>query len=190
MNGDDLGRLAYLALLLAAVGGWVIVEFRSRLGEAARMALAWGLIFLGVAAGYGLWHDLRRDIRPEQTALSDRIEIPRAEDGHYYLRLQVNGRDVEFMADTGATNIVLSPEDAKTIGVDMANLAYLGQADTANGVVRTARVRLETVTLGPFEDRDIAAYVNEAAMQGSLLGMDYLGQFSIQITGDKMVLTR
>jgi aspartyl protease family protein len=190
MNGDDLGRLAYLGLLLASVGGWVIVEFRSRLGEAARMALAWGLIFLGVAAGYGVWKDLRRDIRPEQTALSDRVEIPRADDGHYYLRLNVNGRDVDFMVDTGATNIVLSPDDAQTIGIDLASLAYLGQAETANGVVRTARVRLENVTLGPFEDSDIPAYVNEAAMQGSLLGMDFLGQFSIQITGDKMVLTR
>jgi aspartyl protease family protein len=179
-----------LGLLLASVAGWVMVEFRSRLGEAARMALAWGLIFLGVAAGYGLWQDLRRDIRPEQTADASKVEIPRAEDGHYYLRLNVNGHEVVFMADTGATNIVLSPEDAQAIGIDLSSLAYLGQAETANGVVRTARVSLDSVSLGPFTDTDIPAKVNETAMQGSLLGMDYLGRFSIQIAGDKMVLTR
>lgn len=190
MNGDQFANLAYLALLLTAVGSWVLVEYRNRWGEAARVALAWGLIFLGVAAGYGLWHDLRRDIRPSQISSANRVEIPRAEDGHYYLHLTINGHEMDFMADTGATNIVLSVKDAEALGIDMTSLTYLGQADTANGVVRTARVRLDQVVLGPFTDTDVPAYVNEAAMNGSLLGMDYLGQFSIQMTGDKMVLSR
>ena len=106
MNGEDFGRLAYLALLLAAVGGWVMVEYRQRLGQALRVAVAWGLIFVGVMAGYGLWHDLRRDIRAEQVVGADRVEIPRASDGHYYLRLKVDGHEMEFMADTGATVLV------------------------------------------------------------------------------------
>ena len=190
MNGDDLGRLAYLVLLLAAVGGWVMVEYRQRLGQALRVAAAWGLIFVGVMAGYGLWHDLRRDIRAEQVVGADRVEIPRDQDGHYYLRLNIDGHEMEFMADTGATGIVLSPEDAAAVGVDLGGLAYLGQAETANGVVRTARILLDRMVLGPFEDRDVTAFVNEAAMQGSLLGMDYLGRFSIQIAGDRMILTR
>jgi len=190
MNGDDLGRLAYLVLLLAAVGGWVMVEYRQRLGQALRVAAAWGLIFVGVMAGYGLWHDLRRDIRAEQVVGADRVEIPRDQDGHYYLRLQVNGRDLQVMADTGATHIVLSPEDAARLGFDPGTLNYLGEANTANGVVRTARISLDQVSLGPFQDEAVTAYVNEAAMDGSLLGMEYLGRFSIQISGDRMILTR
>lgn len=190
MNGDDYGRLAYLGLLLAAVGGWVIVEYRQRLGQALRVGLAWGLIFIGLMAGYGLWNDLRRDIRSDQVVAADRVEIPRDPDGHYYLRLNVDGREMVFMADTGATGIVLSPDDAAAVGIDLAGLDYLGQAETANGVVRTARVSLDSVILGPFEDRDVRAFVNETAMQGSLLGMDYLGRFSIQISGDRMILTR
>ena len=190
MNGDDLGRLAYLGLLLAAIGAWVIVEYRQRLGQALRVAMAWGLIFVGLMAGYGLWADLRRDIRSDQVVEADRVEIPRDRDGHYYLRLQVDGHEMEFMADTGATGIVLSPEDAAAVGIDLGGLNYLGQAETANGVVRTARVSLDNVVLGPFEDRGVTAFVNEAAMQGSLLGMDYLGRFSIQISGDRMILTR
>lgn len=190
MNGDDLGRLAYLGLLLAAVGGWVIVEYRQRLGQALRVALAWGLIFVGLMAGYGLWNDLRRDIRPDQMVTTDRVEIPRAQDGHYYVRLLVNGREMTFMADTGASNIVLSPGDAASLGIDVAGLNFFGEANTANGVVRTARVKLDQVDLGPFQDSGVTAFVNEAPMEGSLLGMDYLGLFSIRIEGDKMVLTR
>ena len=190
MNGDDLARLAYLALLLAAVGGWVMVEYRQRLGQALRVAMAWGLIFVGLMAGYGLWNDLRRDIRSDQVVVAGRVEIPRGRDGHYYLRLKIDGHEMLFLVDTGASGIVLSPEDAVAMGIDLGGLHYLGQAETANGVVRTARVSLDSVALGPFEDRGVTAFVNEAAMQGSLLGMDYLGRYSIQISGDRMILTR
>ena len=51
MDSDEIARLAYLLLLLAAIAGWVVVEFRRRMGEALRVAIAWGLIFCGVAAG-------------------------------------------------------------------------------------------------------------------------------------------
>jgi len=39
MNGDDFVRLGYLALLLAAIGGWVIVEYRGRMAQALRCLL-------------------------------------------------------------------------------------------------------------------------------------------------------
>ena len=54
MEGDTLARVGYLAIILVALGGWVVVEFRHRMGQALRMALAWGLIFVGVMAGFGL----------------------------------------------------------------------------------------------------------------------------------------
>ncbi len=191
MDGDSFARLIYLGLLLAAIGGWALVESRQRVGQTLRVLLAWGLIFIGVMSGYGLWNDLRQDIRPSQRTISaNQIEVPRAQDGHYYLELEVNGHAIVFMADTGATNIVLSKADARAIGIDPAALVYLGEAFTANGVVRTARVTLESLTLGPFEDLRVAALVNEGEMDGSLLGMDYLGRFAIELTGDRMILKR
>ncbi|MEY4872407.1 MAG: hypothetical protein RLZZ563_1737, partial [Pseudomonadota bacterium] len=66
MDNETIGRLFYLVLLLAAVGGWIMVEYRRRMGQALRVAMAWGLIFVGVMAGYGLWNDLRSDIAPQQ----------------------------------------------------------------------------------------------------------------------------
>jgi aspartyl protease family protein len=82
MSAENTASLIYLALLLMAVGGWVLVEYRSRLGEMARVAAAWAMIFLGVAAGYGLWEDLRSDILPAQSVQDGQIIIPRAQDGH------------------------------------------------------------------------------------------------------------
>ena len=57
-------------------------------------------------------------------------------------------------------------------------------------MVRTATVMLQDVALGPFRDDQIMAQVNEAEMQGSLLGMNYLGRFSVTMAGDEMILTR
>lgn len=191
MDAEQLGRATYLVLLLIAVGGWVMVEYRTRIGQALRVALAWAMIFLGVAAGYGLWQDIRHDIIPRQMVTeTGTVEIPRAADGHYYLQLEIGGQAVMFLADTGATNVVLSPEDARRLGIDPAGLTYTGQAMTANGMVRTARVRLNDVQLGPFRDDSLAVWVNEAEMDGSLLGMDYLGRFRIEIARDRMMLRR
>lgn len=191
MDSETIARLGYLALLLAALGGWVLVEFRGRMGFALRTAFAWGMIFVGVAAGYGLWQDIRQDMRPAATVMTNgEVHVPRASDGHYYLTLTVNGIAIEFMADTGASNIVLTEQDARRLGIDPQTLVYAGEARTANGTVRTAPVTLPLVELGQFRDERIRAWVNAGEMDQSLLGMDYLGNFRIEIDRDQMILRR
>lgn len=191
MDEDLWMRLLYLSLLLLAVGGWVFVEFRQRLGQSLRLAAAWGLIFLGVIAGYGLWNDIRPDLMPRQAVVEGgAIEIPRGPDGHFHLTLEINGTPIRFVADTGATNMVLTREDATRLGIDPDALVYLGEARTANGSVRTARVELPVVQLGPYVDEGFPAWVNDAEMFGSLLGMDYLQLYRVEIDGDRMILRR
>ena len=190
MDSETVARLGYLAILLVAVGGWVVIEYRGRMGTAMRTLIAWGLIFGGVAAGYALWNDIRRDSFVIQSADGREITVPRAGDGHYYITLTIDGQPITFMADTGATNVVMSMEDAARVGIDVDNLMFLGQAETANGTVRIARTRVDTVTLGPFTDERLTVWVNEGDLGISLLGMDYLGRFRIQIDGNEMVLSR
>lgn len=191
MDGDMIARLAYLGLLLAAIGGYVIVEFRGRMGQALRTAAAWGLIVIGLMAGYGIWQDMRTDLMPRQAVIEGgEIRLPRAADGHYYLTMTIGGTPVPFMVDTGASDMVLSLSDAKRLGLDPESLAFIGQARTANGIVRTARVSLSDVALGPYSDSRISAVVNEGDLDTSLLGMAYLGRYSVEITGGEMILRR
>jgi aspartyl protease family protein len=179
MDGETLARVGYLAIILVALGGWVLVEFRQRMGQALRMALA----------GYGLWSDIRRDIMPIQEVAQDgTVEVPRAADGHYYLTVMINGTAVPFMVDTGASGMVLAEGDAEKLGIDLGELSFLGQANTANGVVRTARITLPLVELGPFRNEDFQAFVTEGELDQSLLGMDYLGQFRMEFDQGKLVL--
>lgn len=189
MDGETLARVGYLAVVLVALGGWALVEFRQRMGQALRMAMAWGLIFVGVAAGYGLWADIRQDAMPIQTMAQDgAIEVPKAADGHYYLTLAINGTAVPFMVDTGASGMVLTLQDAERLGIDPESLTFLGEAQTANGVVRTATVMLPLVELGPFRTEGFRAYVNGGEMAGSLLGMEYLSQFHMEFRGGRLIL--
>lgn len=192
MDSYDLGRLAYLVLLLAAVGGYFLAQGRRNWNKLAQQAAIWGLIFLGVIAGYGLWTDLSRDLAPRQAVLgSGQLEVPRMFDGHFYVTAKLNGEPVQFVVDTGATDVVLTPEDADRIGIDLDDLAYSGIATTANGTVRTARARVAEIVLGAFTDRDLPVLVNEGEMEQSLLGMSYLRRFEkIEIADDRLLLTR
>lgn len=193
MDGYDLGRLTYLILLGSVIVFWFFVQNRQSLGKTLQQALVWGLLFLGVIAAFGLWTDIRQAVRPTQSVISaqGRIELPRAPDGHYYLTAEVNGAAIRFLVDTGATDIFLSREDAIAAGLDPANLAFIGSAMTANGEVRTAPVRLESIRLGPHEDRGLRAFVNAGEMRESLLGMTYLQRFSsVEIRQGALILTR
>ncbi len=193
MSSDDWARLLYLGLLGAAVAGWFFMQNRRRLGQVAQQAAVWGLIFLGAIAAFGLWSDIRRQVVPgEALVASDgQIAIDRARDGHYHLTAEVNGAPIRFIVDTGASDIVLTRADALRAGLDPEALIYTGTARTANGTVRTAPVRLETVRLGPFTDAGVRAVVNEGEMPRSLLGMRYLDRFArVEMVGGQMRLTR
>ncbi|WP_282151030.1 retropepsin-like aspartic protease family protein [Ruegeria atlantica] len=193
MDGDNIGRLVYLAVLGTAVVAWFVAQNRQSLNKTLQQALAWVFIFIGVIAAVGLWEDIRTTVgpAPQMTVTGQTIEVPRASDGHYYLPIDVNGEPITFLVDTGASQIVLSSRDAKRVGIDPDQLNYFGRANTANGVVRTAPVRLDTLALGPITDQNISAWVNEGELDKSLLGMDYLHRFSnIQFANGRLLLSR
>ncbi len=155
-------------------------------------AAVWALIFAGVLIAYGFKDTLQQQFAPASAVQSsDGFEVVRANDGHFYLTLEVNGRNITFFVDTGATDIVLSQDDAEKIGIDLDALAFLGRANTANGVVETASTVLDRIVLGDIVDERVRASVNGGEMRGSLLGMSYLSKFSeISMRGDRLILRR
>ncbi len=193
MTGDDTARLIYLVLLGSAIAMWFFAQNRASLGKLTQQALVWGLIFVGVIAAVGLWGDIRGTVQPGAARMlgENSVELRRQMDGHYYVTAEVNGTPVDFVVDTGATVVVLTREDAKAIGLNTADLAFVGRASTANGEVRTAPVRLDSLRIGPLEDRDVGAVVNSGELGQSLLGMNYLQRFSrVEIADGKLILTR
>ena len=193
MTGHEYGRLAYLGLLALALVLWFFFRDRTRMGLKLQYLGVWALILLGAIAAVGLWGDIRQTVMPQQAVFAEdgRVALPRAPDGHYYVSLDLNGVPTRFVVDTGATGMVLSRNDAERAGLTPDQLIFRGQANTANGMVRTAPVRLESVGLGPFTDRNVRAYVNEGEMRTSLLGMSYLQRFDrLEISNGQLILER
>lgn len=185
-----LGNAAYLLLLLVAVGGWLVVELRSRPGSTLRAMAAWGLIFAGALAVAGLWPQIRNAAIPQALSVGDnRLEVPIARDGHAYLTAQVNGVPVRFVVDTGATLVALGRRDARKVGLDPDGLAYFGVAQTANGRVQTAPVTLDSLAIGGFASRRVAAVVIDGDVGTSLLGMEVLRRFGrVSFEGGRLIL--
>ncbi len=192
MNGNDLASLAFLGLLGAAIAGSYLMSNRGNLGKTAQQAAIWGLIFVGTIAAIGMWGDIQNTVSPQQSiAETGQIIVPRGPDGHYRVRLDINDVPVNFIVDTGASQLVLTREDAERVGLKPDELRYLGTANTANGTVQTAAVWLDSVALGSVVDQNLPAVVNGGEMDASLLGMTYLGAFErLEIQDDQLILTR
>ncbi|SDZ13043.1 aspartyl protease family protein [Jannaschia faecimaris] len=195
MTGDTTATLIYLTLFGLVIGVSYFVANRHRMGQVAQQAAIWFFIFLAAALAFGNWDNIQQTLVPSQTYVSGDggtvIEIPRRFDGHYYMTLRINGELVDFVVDTGASDIVLSADDARSVGLDLRDLAYMGRAQTANGVIRTAQVFLDEVKVGDMVDTDVRAIVGNGDLGISLLGMSYLNGFGkIEIENDTLRLIR
>ena len=193
MEENDFSRLIYLSVLVVAILGYVLISRRGAYGKMFRQAGIWLLIFMGLVAIVASWQDIRQSGQTMsfQQSEDSAIIIPKEIDGHFHLTVTINDRPIEFLVDTGASDIVLTRKDAARVGFDPNRLDYWGMANTANGTVRLATIRLETVRLGEFIDKNIRASVNKAPMEKSLLGMRYLSKFrAIEISNDQMILKR
>jgi aspartyl protease family protein len=113
-------------------------------------------------------------------------EIPRAADGHFYLDAQVNGAQVHFLVDTGASMVALTPADAQRAGIALPSERMTAQG--AGGAIEVTPVMIERIAIGPLEARDIEGAVARE-LPISLLGQSFLSRIgNVQISGDRMTL--
>ena len=120
---------------------------------------------------------------------NQQIFVTKSSDGHFYIFGEANGVILKFLIDTGATNIVLNPEDAKRIGIKMTSLRFIEKYNTAKGVGYGAPYRLNQLALGSFKIQNVKISVNQKNMATSLLGMSFLEYFkSFEIRETKLIL--
>ncbi len=115
--------------------------------------------------------------------------IVKAADGHFWANGQVNGADVRFLVDTGATAVALKAEDAQRLGLDLSKLNFAYRVVTAAGEARAASVTLASVDIGGAKLQNVDALVIDKGLDTSLLGMTYLGRLSsFQATRQALIL--
>lgn len=182
-------RLLYLVGLLLVVTLLAMPLRRIGFGRLIGYAAAWAAIF-----GLGWWavssrEDVQRYIEntriepglaPMQDAGEEggELRVRAGLDGHFWVRAQVNGEPVRFLVDTGASDIVLSAETARRVGINVDNLAFDRVGITANGTTRGATTRVDAIALGPIERREVPVTVLRGALDINLLGMRFLRSLS------------
>ena len=110
--------------------------------------------------------------------LDQPASITKSKDGHYWAEANVDGHQVRFLVDTGATVVALTAEDARRLGFTPSELNYDYSIKTANGEARVASVKLASVSVAGARVNNVDAVVMEGGLESSLLGMTYLGRLS------------
>jgi len=117
---------------------------------------------------------------------SSEVVLLRNRNGHYVASGRINGRAVQFLLDTGATNVSIPGHIAAALELQRG-AAMLAQ--TANGTIKVYATRLDRVGLGDIEITNVAASINPAMKNNDiLLGMSFLGSLEIVQSGDTLRL--
>lgn len=196
---EDWAWVGWGVFMMALFSSAVLGSGRIRWGEKARHAAIWAgivaVLILGVTyrtelAGVG--QRVRMTLSPSYPVATGPRElvVTAGEGGHFLVIGKVNGERVRFLVDTGASDTVLSPADARRVGIDIAALRFDRPSETANGVGYGARFQADSLSVGTITFQDVPIIINQAPMSSSLLGMTFLRRLeSFQVKDDRLYLT-
>jgi len=115
--------------------------------------------------------------------------LPRAEDGHFYADVVVDGGSANMMIDTGASIVALTAGDADAAGVQWSEDQVQPVARGASGTVFGVPVMLGRVQVGHLEAQQVEAVVIPEGLDVSLLGQSFLSKIQrVEIEQDRMLL--
>jgi len=114
--------------------------------------------------------------------------IERGADGRFHVDAAINGQSLPFLVDTGADQIALTVDDARSLGLDIDPDEFGPVGMGAGGVVNGLRVSLDSVEV---VGRDLGA-LDAVVLDGlthNLLGQSVLRRVGgLEISGDTMII--
>ncbi len=204
LDPSEFASMVALLAILIFLSGSLFGGYSGRIGRALRDAVTWALFGLLLFTGYTYRDELlpyaQRVVgelvpgTPVQLETGEQgeraVRIRKQLDGQFVARTRVNGVAVNMIVDTGASTVVLRPEDASKLGIDAARLSYTVPVRTANGTSMAARVRLNRITVGSVAISNVEALISRpGALHQSLLGMSFLSRLrSYEFSGDFLTL--
>jgi aspartyl protease family protein len=176
-----LGGLYLLMAMMLVLGA--LMTRREPFAKLLTMAIAWIAIF---AAGFVLftfrdnfgWVAQRLKAEAVGTPVQQGREtrIPMAIDGHFWIDAKVNGKDVKFLVDSGATMTTIERETAAAAGVPISERRDQF-VRTGNGIIRVSISRADEIQVGDIVRRDVGVQIADND-DLNVLGMNYLSSLS------------
>ena len=117
------------------------------------------------------------------------VTLSRGKGGHFWADARVDGRRMELVVDTGASQIALRAGDAARLGIHPTARDYTVKVSTANGITKAALVQLRMVEVGNIVVRDVQALIHADESLGvNLLGMSFLSRVRWTHERGKLIL--
>lgn len=197
MTSDDNARLIYGLMLI----GLMVASLAARrlpLKQYAKMILAWIAIFAVAFAIMSFrpemkmaWNRISGELTgaPRQTMQGDAIQLVRQDDGHFWMRAQLNGHQTDLMIDSGATTTAINSDTARGAMLTLDPVEELVELSTANGIVKARTASVEVVSIGELAIDDLDVVVSDGFGDTNVAGMNFLDLFdSWNVKGDVMTL--
>lgn len=192
-DGNQAANFLYLLLMLVLVGSALIAR-RLPIKQSLKLALIWALIFAVLFGAIALRHDFaalgRRMLGEAQGSVQtgQTLRVKQSEDGHFWINGTLNGQNVRFLIDSGATMTSLSKASAQRAGI-VSDGGFPVMVNTANGVVRAERGIVKRLVVGPAVRDDMPVHFSDAFGDLNVLGMDFLSSLTAWgVEGDWLVL--
>ncbi len=107
--------------------------------------------------------------------------------GGYLVKGRINGKDVTFLVDTGASYVTMSKVQASALKIKPGNKEI--QISTATKIETAYQVTLDTVSVGGIELQNIPAIITKHKYpEDPLLGMSFLQHVEINQGNEQMTL--
>lgn len=112
--------------------------------------------------------------------------------GHFNGTFRINGKSVDGLVDTGASQIAINETTARRLGYGANSLDFRYSVSTANGATQAAQITLDRVEIGTVRVRDVQAMVlKDNALSGMLVGMTFLKKLkSFQVESGRLKLVQ
>ncbi len=153
--------------------------------------VAWLLVLGLLTMFFNNWLDEQRNPNQQIMGITNsdgirEVSLQRNRYGHYNASGYINGHEVEFMLDTGASDIVIPAHIADNLDLKRgAALTYR----TANGDITAYLTQLAEVELGNIVIENVRASINPAMKDGEvLLGMSFLKKVEFTQSGNRLTL--
>jgi len=162
--------------------------------------LVWGVLKWGgeqVAESGGESNLVQSPVTPSapvqisrDTAMGAEIVIPAGRNGHFLVTAEIEDVEILFLVDTGASQVILTVEDAERLGHRVDYLEFSDRFQTANGTIQGAPLLLSGLRIGDLEIEDLRASVIRSPMSTSLLGMSFLSRLEGFEVGEEGLILR
>ncbi|MHC8316496.1 retropepsin-like aspartic protease family protein [Pseudomonas sp. LB3P31] len=154
------------------------------------MVLAWCAALFLATRFFGEWEARQQNpnvvVNSEQGEGFIEVKLASNRQGHFVASGQINGQPVDFMLDTGATDVSVPAAMAKQLKLEEGFGVTLS---TANGLSQGYRTRIDRLQVGDIVLRDVRALV-APGLEGNqvLLGMSALNKLEFTQRGGTMLL--